>query len=255
MICPHCAFPNDPGARVCRKCQRPLEGTAGAPAGPAPVTEPPEPITDMPTPSEGAAGQPAAAAAAGNPVSSGTDMVAECLALAGQAGLRRMKGRRLSGAERMLPCLAAAFLGVGVIFLLGKPHLLRYMLPSRFDLDANHFLVAAAAFAAGLGAFVFEKGRRAGPAGEGEPGRRGGSGPSAAVLGFFLFLAVLAGILVFFKIPGIDPVTRVSYTVLDLAMAFLLAGALFVLLKALFKNFKKSFLLLSSRFSTKDTST
>jgi uncharacterized RDD family membrane protein YckC len=25
MICPHCAFPNDPGTRVCAKCRRPLD--------------------------------------------------------------------------------------------------------------------------------------------------------------------------------------------------------------------------------------
>lgn len=65
MICPHCAFPNNPGERFCKKCKRPLAQQAagdpagtGGPAEPAPVPGPaaavplPPAHDDLPTPSE-----------------------------------------------------------------------------------------------------------------------------------------------------------------------------------------------------------
>jgi len=82
MICPHCAFPNEAGTRVCKKCHRPIKTPATAPvdkstAGsqngspawmqapsstpPAPEIAPPS-VNDMPTPSEE---DPAAAKDAG----------------------------------------------------------------------------------------------------------------------------------------------------------------------------------------------
>jgi len=79
MICTHCAFPNNPGARVCRKCKRPLGDSL--PGRPAPGNEPFHPTgspasppilsagpaaqmsDDLPTPSDednqAVAGQPA----------------------------------------------------------------------------------------------------------------------------------------------------------------------------------------------------
>ncbi len=65
MICPHCAFPNNPGARVCRKCKRPLGDEAGSPSSPAILSaDPVAPMSDdLPTPSDednrAVAGQPA----------------------------------------------------------------------------------------------------------------------------------------------------------------------------------------------------
>jgi uncharacterized RDD family membrane protein YckC len=58
MICPHCAFPNDPGTRVCVKCRRPLDppsrddsptrkspGWLQAPVSGPPATKPAEGLT------------------------------------------------------------------------------------------------------------------------------------------------------------------------------------------------------------------
>ena len=151
------------------------------------------------------------------------------VALAGGAALRWVfEPRPVPAAMRVLPLLVALLAGAAAVMLLWRPRLMEYMLPTRFWLDGNHFLLAVAVLVAGLVAFLSEvKGRVSG-----NPPRRSWLGSLAGgELLISLVLACVAGALIFLKLPGLDPVTRYSYTAFDLAVALVVLGTIVSVLR------------------------
>lgn len=159
-------------------------------------------------------------------------IVVLCLGLVaavGGAALRWVfEPRPVPAAMRLLPPVIAILAGVAAVMLLWRPQLMEYMLPTRFWLDSNHFLVAVAVLIVGFVALLWElKGRVSG-----NPSKRSWLGWLAGgELLISLVLACVAGVLIFLKIPGLDPVTRYSYSIFDLAIALVVLGALVSVLR------------------------
>ena len=101
---------------------------------------------------------------------------------------------------RLIPLFIAAAAFVGVLIILLQPKTMRYALPSRFWLDANHFIIAAAVL---LIAFVFAL----------QQNRR-----NFNLMMGTLAIALGAGILILIKLPWLDFLTRISYTIFDIAL-------------------------------------
>ena len=107
-------------------------------------------------------------------------------------------------AGRLAPFLISAASFVGVLIILLQPKTRQYALPSRFWLDANHFIIAVAVL---LIAFVFAL----------QQNRRN----------FYLIISTIAiasaaGVLILIKLPWMDFLTRISYTIFDVALIFTL---------------------------------
>ena len=153
------------------------------------------------------------------------------VALVGNSALRWVFEKQVIPlAIRLIPLAIGVAALAGVVLLLGRPDLLEYMVPSRMWLDANHFLVAVGAMLAGLVALLWEL--RQWVAGSRER-RSALGGLLALVLALSLAVAVLAGLLIFLKIPALDTATRASYTVFDAAITVLLAAAIVTAVRAL----------------------
>jgi len=146
------------------------------------------------------------------------------VALVGGAALRWVfRPRPVPGAMRLLPPVAAMLAGVAAAMLLRQPRLMEYVLPTRFWLDSNHFLIAVAVLIAGLVALLWElKGRVSE-----DSSRRSWLGSLAGgELLISLVLACVTGVLICLKLPGLDQVTRYSYSIFDLAVALAVLGTI-----------------------------
>jgi hypothetical protein len=135
--------------------------------------------------------------------------------------------RPISLVLRLAPFLVAGCLGVGALLLWQQPALMEYMLPSRFWLDANHFLFAAVVMAAGCLALMWEIKQGMSPSGSGRSLIRF---LISVELAFSLGVACLAGILMVFNVPTFDILTRVLYTVFDFALLLVIVGATLTIL-------------------------
>jgi len=107
-------------------------------------------------------------------------------------------------AGRLAAFLISAVSFVGVLIILLQPKTRQYALPSRFWLDANHFIIAATIL---MIAFIYALQQK----------RRN----------FYLIIstiaiALAAGALILIKLPWIDFLTRISYTIFDAALIFIL---------------------------------
>jgi len=143
--------------------------------------------------------------------------------------------RRIPLAVRLIPLVAAAAAVVGVVYLLYQPDLMEYMLPTPMWLDANYFLVAVGVILVGLVALLWEVRQWISDHGE----RRSAFGILIALIeALSLLLAVVAGILVFLKIPALDAATRASYTVFDVAVTVLLIAAVLSVLRGVAHQFR-----------------
>jgi hypothetical protein len=149
------------------------------------------------------------------------------VALFGGAGLRWvLQPRPVPRPLRLVPWIVAFCLGGCFLYVRGQRELMDYMLPTRFWLDGNHALVVALAIGVGISALTCEvKATMSGATGR-SPWRLALS----TALALSLALACLAGALMFFRIPGINVVTRMSYTILDVAAAVAIVGAICVVL-------------------------
>lgn len=131
--------------------------------------------------------------------------------------------RRPPLAVRVLPLILGAGALIITIFLLSQPHLLEYMLPTRLWLDANHFLVVLCVVLVGLVALLWELRQAISDHGE----HRSTLGTVLiVVLTGSLLIAVIAGLLILVKVPWLDSVTRIAYSVLDIAVTILLAASM-----------------------------
>ena len=159
-------------------------------------------------------------------------MVVLCLGIAATVGglaLRWLfEPRPVPGALRFMPPTIAAVSGVAAAMLPWQPRLMEYMLPTRFWLDSHHFLIAVAVLLVGLVAFSWElKGRFLSDT----PNRSRLGLLAGGVLLVSLVLAGVTGVLMFLKVPGIDLITRYSYSVFDLAIALAVLGAIISVLR------------------------
>lgn len=107
-------------------------------------------------------------------------------------------------AGRLIPFFISAASFVGVLIILLQPKTRQYALPSRFWLDANHFIIAATIL---MIVFIYALQQK----------RRN----------FYLIIstiaiALAAGALILIKLPWIDYLTRISYTIFDAALIFTL---------------------------------
>jgi hypothetical protein len=151
------------------------------------------------------------------------------VALAGGAALRWVfEPRPVPAAMRLLPPAVAILAGVAAAMLLWQPRLTEYLLPTRFWLDGNHFFIAAAVLIVGLVALLSElKGRVSG-----DPSMRSWLGSLAGgALSISLLLALVTGVLICLKIPGLDQVTRYAYSIFDLAVALAVLGTIVCVLR------------------------
>jgi hypothetical protein len=154
-------------------------------------------------------------------------LIALCLsgaALSGGMALQWVyQPRPVPIAIRLLPAVIAIVAGIGALQLIWRPRLAEYMLPTRFWLDSQHFLVTAAVFAAGFVAVLAEfKGRVQ----DNRPKRSWLSFLTVGELSIALSVACVAGVLILLRIPGFDHVTRLSYSIFDLAIALVVLGAI-----------------------------
>lgn len=159
-------------------------------------------------------------------------MVVLCLTIVAAAGgvaLRWvLEPRPVPATIRLLPPAIAILAGVAAVMLLWRPQLMEYMLPTRFWLDSNHFLVAVAVLILGLIALLWELKSRV----SGTPSRRSWLGSLAgSELLISLMLACVAGVLIFLKLPGLDPATRYAYSIFDLAVALVVLGTIISVLR------------------------
>lgn len=135
--------------------------------------------------------------------------------------------RPVSLVLRLAPSIVAVCLGVGALLLWQRPALMEYMLPSRFWLDANHFLFAVVVMAVGCLALMWEIKQGMSTSGSGRSLIRF---LISVELAFSLGIACLAGILMTFNLPRFDILTRVQYTVFDFALLLVIAGATLAIL-------------------------
>ncbi len=158
------------------------------------------------------------------------------IAMAGGSAVQWVFGKRRAPlVVQLIPLVIALAAVVGVVMLLYQPALLEYMLPSRMWLDANHFLLAAGVMLIGLIALLWELRQWIGDDGR----RRSALGILVALIeALSLAVAIVAGVLIFLKIPTLDAATRASYTVFDAAITVLLAAAIVTVLRGFFQQFR-----------------
>lgn len=113
-------------------------------------------------------------------------------------------------AQNWMPLVISIAAVIGILSMLAQPQLRQYALPTRLWLDSNHFLISALIL---IGAFVFAL----------QQNRK-----SFQWLFIFIVIAVVAGAFMLLKLPFIVFLTRLSYSVFDVAIV-LSVIAIFIL--------------------------
>lgn len=131
-------------------------------------------------------------------------------------------GGAISSLIARSPWIVGGGLGLMALLILSRPDLSEYMLPSRFWLDSNHFLVALLVIITGLvGLFLNAN----------EQASKHLLAPRYLVILGGLITAVVSGTFMFFNPPGLEMITRASYTLFDLSLIVILLGCVFALLR------------------------
>jgi len=136
---------------------------------------------------------------------------------------------RSAGWLRALPLVAAVGVGAMVLLMRREPGLLAYALPTRFWLDAHHFLVAMGVLAAGAAALVLHLPAHAA---RGGPGARCRACPAAWLLVVGLVAAGAAGLVMLLKAAALPALTCAGYTVFDAAVGLVLLVAAWLAVQA-----------------------
>ncbi len=153
-----------------------------------------------------------------------------CLAVVlAQLALRRvLHDQHLKGWVRFLPAAVGIYGAVVGVYLFVRGDLSDYALPLRFWLDGNHFLAAMLILVLGLCGLCWRLYRQ----------RLAGHSPasyfkahSIRIVLAAVILTVVSGTLMLLQFPVLEPITRSSYTVLDLALAAVLAGTVIIVLR------------------------
>jgi len=158
------------------------------------------------------------------------------VALAGGSAVHWVYGkRRIPLPVRLLPPAVALCILFFAVALMFRTELREYMLPTPIWLDANHFLISAGVLLSGLIALLWELRLRLYDHGE----QRSAFGVIMAIgLAGGLIVAIATGALIFLKIPALDTLTRVSYTIYDTAAALLMALVILVVLHGVIRQFR-----------------
>jgi len=125
---------------------------------------------------------------------------------------RRAVGPRPALPWRLVPAVVAAGGAAAALWIVRQPGLCDYALPSRFWLDGNHAGVALAVFASGAVALALAL------------PRRGAMRAVAVLIVAALLTGALSGLLMLVKLPGLDDVNRVAFTVFDGSLLAIVAG-------------------------------
>jgi len=117
--------------------------------------------------------------------------------------------------QKWLPPIISIAAFIGVLIMLAQPQLKQYALPTRFWLDSNHFLISALIL---ISVFVFAvyQNRK-----------------SFQWLFIFIIVAIVAGVFILLKLPFIGFLTRLSYSIFDVAIVLSLFSMIFIALKQL----------------------
>jgi hypothetical protein len=143
------------------------------------------------------------------------------------------KERPVPFVVRLFPPAVAVLAGIGALMLLGDSDLMEYMLPSRFWLDANHFPFAVGLMAIGAAALLWELRQWIS---NDEKGHTLVGTATALTLIVALGMTGLSGALVFLKIPGLQTITRFSYTLFDAALFVVLLATTVSILHGHIRN-------------------
>ncbi|MBN2467779.1 MAG: hypothetical protein JXD19_06470, partial [Deltaproteobacteria bacterium] len=122
--------------------------------------------------------------------------------------------------------------GVTIIAVGSTASLADYVLPSRFWLDANHFLFSLFIILMGITALSWEIIRSA------KRELREGLvllQPRIIILVVGLSAGIASGLLMLLKLPGLEMMTRASYTTFDASLMLILIGCVFLLLREALK--------------------
>ena len=119
--------------------------------------------------------------------------------------------------------------GMGVVLAVGafRPDLSVYMLPDRFQLDGNHFVLGVLILIAGLVVLHYEV-SGSNPAG---PIRQALAKPTSLILASGLMLGLISGLFMFISPVLAEGLTRLSYTIFDLSLLMILSQTLLIVLK------------------------
>jgi hypothetical protein len=126
----------------------------------------------------------------------------------------------------LVPWGGALAIAVAAIVLAQQPDLMGYILPTRFTLDANHALLAGGVFVVGIVALLGEVGLH-------RPTQAARRRLTRTLIWLLATLAAaaLSGLLMLLKAPGLDGLTRASYTAFDVSLALVLVGAIVIALR------------------------
>ena len=125
---------------------------------------------------------------------------------------RRADGPRPALPWRLVPAVVAAGGAAAALWIVRQPDLCDYALPSRFWLDGNHGGLALAIFASGAVALALGRPRH-------RPMRA-----AAALIAAALLTGALSGLLMLLKLPGLDDVSRIAFTVFDGSLFVVVCG-------------------------------
>lgn len=106
--------------------------------------------------------------------------------------------------KKWMPLVISITAVIGFFIMLAQSQLRQYGLPTRFWLDSNHFLISALIL---IGAFIFAV----------QQNRR-----TFQWLFTFIVIAIVAGAFMLLKLPSIGFLTRLGYSVFDLAIILIL---------------------------------
>jgi len=123
--------------------------------------------------------------------------------------------------QQRMPFAISIVAFIGFLIMLAQPQLKQFALPTRFWLDANHFLISALII---IGAFAFAV----------QQNRK-----QFQWLFAFIVIAVAAGVSMLLKFPFIGFLTRLSYSVFDAAIILSLILVFVISIKALSQNIIK----------------
>jgi hypothetical protein len=112
--------------------------------------------------------------------------------------------------KKWLPIIISIGAFIGFLIILAQPQLRQYTLPTQIWLDSNHFLISALILIATF-IFAVQQHRKI-----------------FQWLFVFIIVAVVAGVLMLLKLPFIGFLTRLSYSIFDVAIVGALGSMIFI---------------------------
>ena len=154
------------------------------------------------------------------------------LALAGEFILRWIYGtHQMPKFIAFIPIILVFILSITILLMMSDRQLVNFIFPSRLWLDSNHFALAMLILLAGILAFIY---RIRNIVQKKTNSAKQVFWTNELVISFVVMVA--AGLIMLIKIPGLDAVTRFSYTLFDVSLLFILIGAQVTFYTRIVKN-------------------